>query len=481
MSTILCVDVEPAVAAVLEHVLHDLGHESILATTVEDALDSLSRQRVDLIIADCMLPGRERFDLLDALREQGLEIPVIIMSSYSSVEHAVAAMRRGAMDYLTKPLRAESVRIAVNNALEVDRLRRENAEVRREISALRGTRAIIGDSVALREILGAIEAVAPTRAAVLLQGESGTGKELFAREIHARSPRHDQPFVTVNCAALPEGLVESAMFGHERGAFTGATGRMPGAFERANRGTILLDEISEMRIDLQSKLLRVLQEQEIERVGGIQPIKVDVRVIATTNRDLQIEVEAGRFRQDLFYRLNVIAIHTPPLRDRLEDIPALVHHFVERASLELAIKPPAVPQETIEHLMRRPWPGNIRELGNAVERAMILRSGSVLTPESFGRPPVGSPRTLAEAMIQRPTSVPLVPAGIAEEGVIPRAKYGSDGIERAEEVLDLQKLEMIAIRKALAKTGGQKTKAAQLLGINERTLRNKLKAERESA
>lgn len=474
MGAILCVDDEPAVGAVLEHVLEDLGHEPVLAGSVDEAIQILSHQRVDLIIADCIMPGRDGFELLDHLREQGLEIPIIIMSGYSSVEHAVVAMRRGAVDYLTKPLRSESIRIAVKNALEVDRLRRENDEARREIIALRGTRSIVGDSPALREVMGAIDAVAPTRAAVLLQGESGTGKELFAREIHARSPRHDHPFVTVNCAALPEGLVESAMFGHERGAFTGATARMPGAFERATRGTLLLDEITEMRLDLQSKLLRALQEQEIERVGGIQPIKVDVRVIATTNRELEAEVEAGRFRRDLYFRLNVVAIRTPPLRERPEDIPVLVEHFVDRNALELGLKPPVILPETYDYLRKRSWMGNIRELANAVERAMILHSGPTLTPESFDPPWAGALRA-GEAFV-RVSQAPVVPAGPEPSMAVSGSAPAAD-----DSVLDLHELERIAIRRALLRTGGHKTKAAELLGINERTLRNKLRAEPLSA
>jgi DNA-binding NtrC family response regulator len=416
-----------------------------------------------------MLPGIDGFDLLRSIQELELDIPVIIMSSYSSVEHAVAAMRRGAMDYLTKPLRAESVRIAVNNALEVDRLRRANAEARREIIALRGVRTIVGESVAIREVLAAIDAVAPTRAPVLLHGESGTGKELFARRVHDRSPRHNRPFVTVNCAALPEGLVESAMFGHERGAFTGATGRTSGAFERATHGTLLLDEITEMRIDLQSKLLRALQEQEIERVGGNQPIKVDVRIIATTNRDLEAEVEAGRFRRDLFHRLNVVAIHAPPLRDRVEDIPLLVQHFIDRGATELAVRPPTVSRESIGFLQGRSWLGNVRELANAIERAMILQPGPVLNLEDLGRPRAAS-ADVAGGPVPRPTSGPMVPAG---GGPVPE--------ENEAETFDLGTLEMKTIRRALLFTGGQKTKAAELLGINERTLRNKLKAERASA
>jgi DNA-binding NtrC family response regulator len=289
--------------------------------------------------------------------------------------------------------------------------------------------------------------VAPTRATVLLEGESGTGKELFARAIHDRSPRRGQAFVTVNCAALPEGLVESALFGHERGAFTGATQRSAGAFERAHNGTLLLDEISEMRLDLQPKLLRAIQEQEFERVGGSQPIKVDVRIVATTNRDLKAEVEAGRFRRDLYYRLNVVPIRTPPLRERLEDIPALAGHFALLAAGALGVRAPEISLEALEHLKQRAWPGNIRELSNAVERAVILTRSGPLTPASFGS---------AVAPAERATSaVTATPSA-----------YG--------DIVNLKDLERIAIERALEASGGRRARAAELLGISERTLRNKL-------
>ncbi len=341
----------------------------------------------------------------------------------------------------------------MTNALEVTRLRRENEDFRREIRSLRGERVIVGESRALRAAMETVAAVAPTRATVLIQGESGTGKELIARAVHDQSPCRDQLFVTVNCAALPEGLVESALFGHERGAFTGATARSLGAFERAHRGTLLLDEISEMRLDLQPKLLRAIQEQEIERVGGEQPIRVDTRIIATTNRDLRAEVEAGRFREDLFYRLHVVPIRTPPLRERLEDLPMLVEHFAAAAAARLGIRAPRVQAEAIEGLKHRSWPGNIRELANVVERAVILdRSGS-LTPGSFDN------------------SHDRVAAHYAGGGGPPTAAVLA---ARPELALDLAELERLAIQRALLATGGHRAKAADLLGISERTLRNKL-------
>ncbi len=246
-----------------------------------------------------------------------------MLTGYGSIEHAVSAIKAGAIDYITKPVRPEQLELAVNQALEVVRLRRENERLRREVIEFRNERQIIGNSAAIRRVLQTVATAAPTRATVLLEGESGTGKELFARTIHAQSDRRDGPFIQLNCAALPEGLVESALFGHEKGAFTGAIRRVEGAFERAHGGTLLLDEISEMRLDLQAKLLRVLQEQEFERVGGSTAIKVDVRIVATTNRDLAAFAASGNFRQDLYYRLGVIPVRLPPLRERKEDIPLL--------------------------------------------------------------------------------------------------------------------------------------------------------------
>jgi DNA-binding NtrC family response regulator len=310
MSTILCIEDEPTVSATLENNLRAMGHRAVLAASIDEGIRAVARETFDLIISDHQMPDGSGIDLLAALKRNGQDIPVIMTSSYNSVEQAVTSIRHGAVDYLTKPLRSEAVRIAVTNAIELDRMRRVNDDFQREISSLRGSRSIVGSSPALRAVMDVVRNVAPTRATVLLEGESGTGKELFARAIHEMSPRAHQPFVTVNCAALPEGLVESTLFGHERGAFTGATTRAQGAFERAHRGTLLLDEVSEMRLDLQAKLLRAIQEQEFERVGGNQPIKVDVRIVATTNRDLRAEVEAGRFRRDLYFRLHVVPIHT---------------------------------------------------------------------------------------------------------------------------------------------------------------------------
>jgi DNA-binding NtrC family response regulator len=464
MATILCVDDEPSVGVVLEAALAKLGHTPVLAANVDEAMQAVARQQFDLIVTDYRMPNATGLDLLGLLEKEGHQIPVIMMTGYSSVENAVMSLRSGAIDYLTKPVRQETLRIAVNQALEVTRLKKENETYRQELSSLRGRRQILGDSMALRRVLEVVATVAPTKATVLLQGESGTGKELVARAIHEQSPRRDAPFVTMNCAAMPEGLVESALFGHEKGAFTGATARTQGAFERAHGGTLLLDEISEMRLDLQAKLLRVIQEQEFERVGGQQAIRVDVRLVATTNRDLRAEAEAGKFRQDLFYRLNVVPIHLPSLRERREDIPVLVHHFVSRAASQLGVDITGVAPEAIANLQLRDWPGNIRELANVVERAVILSRGGVLRPELFVEELVAgapSPRLVTPSVASPALAVPAAPAAAVSSVPTP-------------EGFNLDELERVAIQRALQATGGNRTRAAKLLGISERTLRNKL-------
>ena len=314
MATILYVDDDPTIGLLLEDTLLRAGHRAIGARSVPQALQTLAHGEIELIISDFKMPGMTGLEFLNLLREEAYDIPLIMVTGYASIEHAVQAIKAGASDYITKPVRPEQLEHAVTKALHVARLRKENDVLRHEVMALRNERQIIGESSVMRRLLQTLATAAPTRATVLLQGESGTGKELVARALHDQSERADGPFIKLNCAALPEGLVESALFGHERGAFTGAFKRVAGAFERAHGGTLLLDEISEMRLDLQAKLLRVLQEQEFERVGGTSPIKVDVRIIATTNRDLAAEAEAGRFRRDLFFRLSVIPIEIPPLR-----------------------------------------------------------------------------------------------------------------------------------------------------------------------
>ena len=443
---------------IVEHTLRDAGHETVGARNVPEALQLLARGGVELIISDYKMPGLSGLEFLELLTSEGFDIPLIMLTGYASIEHAVASIKAGAVDYITKPVRPEQLTLAVEQALELVRLRKENATLRREMSVVRNERQILGDSAAMRHALQSVAAAAPTRATVLLLGESGTGKELFARAIHDMSDRHDKPFIKLNCAALPEGLIESALFGHEKGAFTGAIKRVEGAFERAHRGTLLLDEISEMRLDLQAKLLRVLQEQEFERVGGTSTIRVDVRVIATSNRDLAADAAAGRFRQDLYFRLSVIPLRIPALRERLEDIPMLAYRFAMRAARDVGKEITTIEPEAIQLLQRYPWPGNVRELEHAVERAVILSAGPVLGVRSFEG--------------QRLGPVANVPGGPPGQ-VAPEAPDTREG-GIVLHTLDVGEAEAILIQHALAASGNNRTKAAELLGISVRTLRNKL-------
>ena len=456
--SILYVDDEPAVSMIVEHTLRDAGHETVGARNVPEALQVLARGGVELIISDYKMPGLSGLEFLELLTSEGFDIPLIMLTGYASIEHAVASIKAGAVDYITKPVRPEQLTLAVEQALELVRLRKENATLRREMSVVRNERQILGDSAAMRHTLQSVATAAPTRATVLLLGESGTGKELFARAIHDMSDRHDKPFIKLNCAALPEGLIESALFGHEKGAFTGAIKRVEGAFERANRGTLLLDEISEMRLDLQAKLLRVLQEQEFERVGGTSSIRVDVRVIATSNRDLAADAAAGRFRQDLYFRLSVIPLRIPALRERLEDVPMLAYRFAMRAARDVGKEITTIEPEAIQLLQRYPWPGNVRELEHAVERAVILSAGPVLGVRSFEG--------------QRLGPVANVPGGPPGQTAPESTDSREGGI--VLHTLNVGEAEAVLIQHALAASGNNRTKAAELLGISVRTLRNKL-------
>ena len=473
MATILYVDDEPAVGLIVDDTLRRAGHEALGARNVPEALHLLARTPVDLIVSDYRMPGITGLEFLGMLQREGYDVPVIMLTGYASIEHAVASIKAGAIDYITKPVRPQQLELAVEQALEFVRLRRENETLRREMSAIRSERSIIGDSAAIRKMLQTVAMAAPTRATVLLQGESGTGKELFARAIHEQSERRDRPFITLNCAALPEGLIESALFGHEKGAFTGAIKRVEGAFERAHRGTLLLDEISEMRLDLQAKLLRVLQEQEFERVGGTTPIKVDVRIIATTNRDLAVEAAEGRFRQDLYYRLSVIPMAIPPLRDRPEDVPLLAYRFAMRVAEENGKALEGIAPEAIALLQRYPWPGNVRELQHVVERAVILSPEPVLQPHALESERFGLTTASGVGSARDGRALPAAGHGAGA--------HGGDGDGAPDDPrrvvlhsLDVGEAERVLIERALVVAGGNRTRAAELLGMSVRTLRNKL-------
>lgn len=456
MANILCVDDNPTELLLLTKILEGVGHEVGVAAHVPEALQALQRQSYDLIISDYRMPKVNGLELLGIIRREGYEVPLIMSTAYGTIEDAVASIRGGAIDYITKPVRAEQLEFAVRQALELTRLRRENATLRGEVAHFRQEREIVGESAAFQRVLLIVRTVAPTNATVLIEGESGTGKELLARAIHDLSGRNDRAFVAVNCAALPETLIESMLFGHEKGAFTGADRRFAGAFERADGGTLLLDEVSEMRADLQAKMLRVLQEQELERLGGSKPVRIDVRVVATTNRSLETEVEAGNFREDLYYRLHVVPIRVPPLRDRREDIPLLAQRFVQRAVARHDLDPVQLDADSLALLRTRDWPGNVRELQHAVERAVILNRGPLLGPAAFTE---GAPKEIARERAE--------PEG---NGNHPRITLRSFSLSAAESVL---------IERALEWTQGNRTRASRLLGISDRTLRNKLNRPRD--
>lgn len=471
MATILLVDDESAPLQVMEQAVRGIGHQPIPVRNVEAALKVLERGGVDLIVSDYRMPGATGLEFLEILEEGGYDVGLIMVTGYASIEHAVSAIKAGAVDYLTKPFRPQELGLAVDQALEYIRLRRENELLRREVVELRSSREIIGSSKSLQRVLETIRTVAPTKASVLIQGESGTGKELLARAVHNFSDRADGPFVSVNCAALPENLVESILFGHEKGAFTGAVKDVKGAFERAHRGTLLLDEVTEMKPEMQAKLLRALQEQEFERLGAVTSTKVDVRIVSTTNRDLAAEIEHGRFREDLYFRLSVVPLRVPPLRERVEDIPELVAFFLDQAAAEAGKRLDGVLPDALELLRAYEWPGNIRELSHTVKRGAILARGTKLSADDFNPARFGL----------------SLPSGAPGAGPIPgnapaRTAPGSDpdgGNGQAEsgirlDTLNLSEAEEALIQRALEITGDNRTRAAELLGIHVRTLRNKL-------
>jgi DNA-binding NtrC family response regulator len=453
MATILCVDDESSALLILRSTLDKAGHKTVGVSNVDAAFTVLARGGIDLIISDYRMPGTTGLEFITRLVEAGYEVPLIMATGYASIEHAVASIKAGAVDYITKPFRPEQLELVVDQALEFARLRRENARLREEVTQLRSDRRMIGDSELLQKIMQTVKTVAPTRATVLVQGESGTGKELLARALHELRDRAEGPLLSVNCAAMPESLVESMLFGHENGAFTGAVRQVKGAFERAHRGTLLLDEISEMRLDLQAKLLRVLQEQEFERVGGSTPVRVDVRVIATTNRDLAAEARAARFREDLFYRLSVVPLRVPPLRSRPADIPLLAHHFAHRTARELGKPVTGLSPDALALLSAHAWPGNVRELAHAVERAVILSPGPVIQADAFDLSVLSG----------------VGPTASAATG---SSNGGGDIIVLRS--LNIDEAEKVLIEHALDATGQNRTRAAELLGISVRTLRNKL-------
>ncbi|MBW1979874.1 MAG: sigma 54-interacting transcriptional regulator [Deltaproteobacteria bacterium] len=383
METILIVDDEKNYLQVLEALLLDEGYEVHTAESAEGGLDIVASHDLDVVITDMKMPGIDGIEFLSEVRTRQPDLPVIMMTAYATVEKAVEAMKKGAFDYITKPFKNEELKVTIRKALDMHRLAREKRFLSRELEERFKFGNIIGKSKAMRQVYDIIEKVGQTRATVLITGESGTGKELIARAIHFNSPRKDKPFISINCSALPETLLESELFGHERGAFTGAYTQRKGRFELAHGGTLFLDEVGEMTKALQVKLLRVLQEMSFERVGGTRTLRVDVRILAASNRNLEEEVMSGRFREDLFYRLKVVHIKVPPLRERRDDIPLLVQHFLKKTAREHGVNRKRLSQEALRHLYNYKWAGNVRELENVIERAVILSDSEVINPEDL--------------------------------------------------------------------------------------------------
>ncbi|MFN7134251.1 MAG: sigma-54-dependent transcriptional regulator, partial [Myxococcales bacterium] len=373
---ILIVDDEQNARGGLKSLLADEGYDVAEASDGTEALDQLTAFAPDLVLSDVRMPRMDGMELLAKAREAGSDASFVMMTAFASIETAVEAMRLGAENYLVKPLDVNAVSVVLEKVLEKRQLQRDADTLRDRVRARYSFKNIVGQAAQLQAVFDVIKQAAPTRATVLVLGESGTGKELVAQALHEESPRRDKPFIKVNCSALSETLLESELFGHERGSFTGAVARKAGRFELADEGTLFLDEIGEISPSLQVKLLRVLQTKEFERVGGTQTLKIDVRIVAATNRDLAAEVKAGRFREDLYYRLNVVAVTLPPLRDRKGDIPALVNHFLQKYCDAYGKTVRGLAPGTLNALLSHDWPGNVRELENAVERAVVLCQGT---------------------------------------------------------------------------------------------------------
>ncbi len=441
-SRVLVVDDDPLLRDFLMETLIRTGCTVGLAVTGEEALDRMRAEDYDIILSDVRMPNMDGMELLKAARGSLPDAEVVMMTAYGTVQNAVEAMKLGAFDYVLKPFSIDEIELVVKRALEHKSLVNQNRLLRTEVTSKYSFDNIMGKSPQMQQIFELVQTVAGRKATVLITGESGTGKELIAKAIHYNSLRREGPFIRINCAALPEGLVESELFGHEKGSFTGAVRQSRGRFELADGGTLLLDEISEISLHLQGKLLRVLQEREFERVGSGIPIQVDVRIIATSNRDLKKRIKDGQFREDLFYRLNVVPIHIAPLRERKEDIPSLAEHFLKKYNRENNCHIQGISPKVFESFMEYRWPGNVRELENYIERAVVTAKSRTLTPRDF-------PKELSFGRIDMPTE---------------EIKVGST-VHDAERKL---------ILRTLKAQNGNRTKTAEILGISTRTLRNKL-------
>ncbi len=446
-SRILIVEDEDRLRRVIELQLRSSGYEVEMAATAELAM--VAAERADMILTDLRLPGMDGLAFIAQLRQRQIAAPVVVMTAFSSVETAVEAMKAGAQDFLPKPFSMDHLITVVAKALEVRSLRNENRNLRDQLGARYDVSSIIGTSPGMHDVLAMVERVAPTRATVLLVGESGVGKDLIARAVHYRSPRRDKPFVKINCTAIPESLMESELFGYEKGAFTGANVAKPGKFEQADTGTVFLDEIGDVPMAVQVKLLRILQERELERLGSNRTRQVDVRVIAATNVDLKVALEQGTFREDLFYRLNVMPIRIPPLRERVDDIPVLAARFLRKAAETHGLPVDSISPEAIARLVGFPWPGNVRQLENVIERSVLLSQGGRLEASDIKLDALAGRAASAAAPAGGP--VPFVPDGMT-----------------------LDEFEQSILREALRRAAGNKSQAARMLGLTRNALRYRL-------
>jgi len=489
---VLIADDEPNMRRVLEAILRREGYQVLTAGTGLEAL-SLMRDDIDTVITDLKMPGLDGMGLLKKLSTSHPDTPVVMITAHGSVESAVEAVKLGAFDYLEKPFEQEQIRQVVAKALRTHELSRKDARPL-EARDARGRFRLVGQSTAIQHVYAILEKVANTPSTVLITGESGTGKELIARALHENSSRHAGPFIKINCAAIPKTLMESELFGYEKGAFTGAVGAKPGRFELAHGGTLFLDEIGEIPVEMQVKLLRVLQESEFERVGGIKTIKVDVRLVTATNRDLVQEIAAGAFREDLYYRLNVVPMHIPPLRERREDVPLLVEHFVTKFNDRLKKAITGMAPEATARLVAYNWPGNIRELENLMERTMLFCEGPTIAVRDL--PPevqaVGATAGVTPGISSVHPLFPVLPgsgSGVThEEGSTPvptvlgpagsasgSVPLGSAASLKEAVRAETERVERELIVKALDETGGNVTQAARKLKISRKSLQTKMK------
>jgi DNA-binding NtrC family response regulator len=447
---ILVIEDKESMLDMLKQTLEAEGYQVITARDGAEGIRKLSDERIGLVLTDLKLPKKDGFDVLKAVKQDNPFLPVIVMTAFGTIETAVKAVKQGAYDFLTKPFDTDHLLVLMKRALDASRLAAENILLREEFADKFGLPKMIGKSSQIQDIMSRIQKVAPTNASVLVHGESGTGKELFARAIHYLSNRKDAPFIAINSAAIPRELLESELFGYERGAFTGAEARKLGKLEQADKGTVFLDEIGDMDMALQAKMLRVLQEQVIERVGGGKPIKIDVRIVAATNKDIEKAVAARLFREDLFYRLNVFPITIPPLRERRDDIPALAQYFLNKFATEVRKGMLTISDDAMEILMKSPWKGNVRELENVIERAVIYADGGVIRAQDLGI----SESNILDALAEH---VPM-------DGPLQEVAAAATRIAESRR-----------IKQVLKQTGGNKSRAAEILQVSYKTLLTKIK------